>query len=132
MLRLGHEAASTPQQGAWQSPGKGSRSPPHVADCACHFRDDAWRACILPNVRRRRDEVGAEAREPFRVTDAIDIPSDARNDENLGPPSDETSDLIDGIDAGLGRTEGHVVGTHLREAHGVVTAQAATGANPST
>src|SRR5262249_28435115 len=87
------------------------------------------RAGVLPNARRGRDEVGAKAREPLRVADAVDIPSDTRHNEDLGPPSDEIGDLIDDIDAGLARTEGHVIGAHLSEAHRGVTAQAAAGAD---
>ena len=57
---------------------------------------------------------------------AIYVPGHARHDENLGPPGDYFSILIDYIDiAGVLRIEGDVIGAKLGKLHGIVAVQTA-------
>ena len=95
-----------------------------MADGIIDLGDAPQRIVAVPNPRRRRDEIGAERGELRRLLGGLDVPGDARHHEDLRPPGDKISILIDCVDSAFGvRPERHIVGAELGQLHGVVAAQ---------
>src|SRR5262245_33752509 len=92
------QQASTPSPRLRRAVQIGSRSPPDLADGAIDLTDLAQGIVLAPDAQGRRDEVGAKLREPGGLLGIGDVPGDARNDEDLRPPGDKVSKLIDCTD----------------------------------
>ena len=109
---------------------RGQADPPRRANGAVDLGDQPGALVIAPEAERGRDEIGAASGAARRLLGIADVPSDARHDEDLGPPGDKLGTLIDCVAiAFVRRAESDVIRARLGQAHGIVTAKAAKDAD---
>src|SRR5262245_24933783 len=93
---------------------KRSSHPPRRPNGTIDLGDQPGALVVAPEVERGRDEIGTESGAARRLLGIADVPADARHDEDLGPPGNKLSTLIDCVAiAFVPRTENDVIGARL-------------------